>query len=726
MADAPKYTNRLAGEKSPYLLQHVSFLDANYITQIAHNPVDWYPWGKEAFDKAVSENKLIFLSVGYSTCHWCHVMEHESFENEQVAEIMNKHYVNIKVDREENPGVDKLYMTYVQLTSGRGGWPMSVFLTPDKYPIFGATYFPPEDKMGRPGFKTLLKRIAQMWAASPDTMRENATDTIEQLRSYTEESGTGSAKLDFEKISSSVYEHYESSFDSKEGGFGGAPKFPTPVQFGFLLDYHNYIKDVKTEESKKALSMVKFTLDKIARGGIHDHVGNGFHRYSTDNKWHVPHFEKMLYDQAQLLSTYANIYKITKDKYYEGIIRDIVQYVERDLQHHEGGFYSAEDADSFPHAKASKKLEGAFCVWEKSELNTILGDEDTRIFGHHFDVDEDGNVDPAQDPHGELVGKNVLMEVESVSDTAKALNVSEEEVTHAIERSKEKLWKYRIEKRPKPHKDDKVLTSWNGLMISGLAHAAQALQDPSIHKLAEKAALFIKANMYNEESSTLIRSYREGASNIEGFLDDYSFLIQGLLDLYESEPNDKWISWAAELQKKQDDVFYDKKNHGYYGVPETDDSILIRMKDESDGAEPSGNAVSVKNLLRLGQLLEEESLISRATESVISFHTILTKYPFAMPALVSSYMMHDRGLKQFVISGSRNDSLVQQFQKTINETFVPNKVLVYAEKDGYLASVNQTVESLTKGEQKPLVHICENFTCGLPMDNLEELQDALG
>ncbi|KAM3588494.1 hypothetical protein VKS41_000938 [Umbelopsis sp. WA50703] len=652
-------------------------------------------------------------------------MEHESFENEQVAEIMNKHYVNIKVDREENPGVDKLYMTYVQLTSGRGGWPMSVFLTPDKYPIFGATYFPPEDKNGRPGFKTLLKRIAQMWAASPDTMRENATDTIEQLRSYTEESGTGSAKLDFEQITSSVYEHYESSFDIKEGGFGGAPKFPTSVQFGFLLDYHTYVKDFKKEESKKALDMVKFTLDKIARGGIHDHVGNGFHRYSTDNKWHVPHFEKMLYDQAQLLSTYANIYKITQDKYYEDIMRDIIRYVERDLQHHEGGFYSAEDADSLPHANASKKLEGAFCVWEKSELESILGDEDTRIFSHHFDVREDGNVDPAQDPHGELVGKNVLMEIETVSETAKTLNITEEEVANAIERSKQKLWKYRTEQRPHPHRDDKVLTSWNGLMISGLANAAQALHDPSIHKLAENAALFIKAKMYKEESATLIRSYREGASNIEGFLDDYSFLIQGLLDLYESEPNDKWISWASELQNKQDDVFYDKKNHGYFGVAETDDSILLRMKDESDGAEPSGNAVAIKNLLRLGQLLEEESLISRATESLISFHTILTKYPFAMPALVSSYMLYDKGLKQFVISGPRDDSLVQQFQKTINETFVPNKILVFAEKDGYLASVNQTVESLTKGEQKPLVHICENFTCGLPMDSLEQLQHAL-
>ncbi|GAB5588575.1 hypothetical protein Unana1_03475 [Umbelopsis nana] len=567
MAQAPKFTNRLAKEKSPYLLQH------------AHNPVDWYPWGQEAFDKAVTENKLIFLSVGYSTCHWCHVMEHESFESEEVADIMNKHYVNIKVDREENPGVDKLYMTYVQLTSGRGGWPMSVFLTPDKYPILGATYFPPDDRNGRPGFKTILKRIAQMWASNPDTLRENATDTIEQLRNYTEQSGTGSSALDFGKITSSVFEHYESSYDSKEGGFGGAPKFPTPVQFGFLLDYYHFMKNDVKEDAQKALDMVVFTLKKIAHGGIHDHVGNGFHRYSTDDQWHVPHFEKMLYDQAQLLSTYASAYKITKDEYFADVMRDIVKYVERDLQHNEGGFYSAEDADSLPTFSATKKLEGAFCVWKKSELKDILGDTDADIFSHHFGVEDNGNVDPAQDPHGELMGKNVLIERSSVADTAKKFNVSEADVAEILNRSKEKLWKYRVEKRPKPHRDDKVLTSWNGLMISGLANAAQALQDQNIHQLAEKAALFIKKSMYKEETATLIRSYREGASNIEGFLDDYAFLIQGLLDLYESQPDDSWIEWADQLQKRQDDIFYDTKNSGYFGVAETDKSILIRMKD---------------------------------------------------------------------------------------------------------------------------------------------------
>ncbi|KAI8577105.1 hypothetical protein K450DRAFT_253677 [Umbelopsis ramanniana AG] len=713
MTETPKFTNRLAKEKSPYLLQH------------AHNPVDWYPWGKEAFDKAVAENKVIFLSVGYSTCHWCHVMEHESFESEEVADIMNKFYVNIKVDREENPGVDKMYMTYVQLTSGRGGWPMSVFLTPDKYPIFGATYFPPDDKHGRPGFKTVLKRVAQMWEANPDTLKENATDTIEQLRSYAEQSGTGSAAMDFSKITSSVYEHLESSYDSKQGGFGGAPKFPTSCQFAYLLDYHHYMKKEGKKQAQKALDMVLFTLKKIAHGGIHDHVGNGFHRYSTDDQWHVPHFEKMLYDQAQLLSTYASAYKITKDDFFADTMRDIIKYVERDLQHDGGGFYSAEDADSYPEKGATKKLEGAFCVWEKSELTDILGEDDADIFSHHYDVKKNGNVDPAQDPHGELEGKNVLIERSTASETAKQFNITEDQVNDVLNRCKDKLWALRLEKRPKPHRDDKILTSWNGLMISGLAQAAQALQDPKIGQLAEKAALFIKNNMYQADSSTLIRSYREGPSSIEGFLEDYAFLIQGLIDLYETSPDEQWIEWADQLQKKQDEVFYDSKNGGYFSVAETDKSILLRMKDESDGAEPSGNAVALKNLLRLGQALEDHAMIDRAGFTVTSFHSMLTKYPFAMPALVSSYMMYDKGVKQVITSGPLDDPTVKEFHRLVNETFLPNKLLVHAQQGSFIASKNPTVSTLTNQDQKPLVHICENFTCGMPMETVEELEKSL-
>ncbi|CAO3661957.1 unnamed protein product [Umbelopsis ramanniana] len=652
-------------------------------------------------------------------------MEHESFESEEVANIMNKFYVNIKVDREENPGVDKMYMTYVQLTSGRGGWPMSVFLTPDKYPIFGATYFPPDDKQGRPGFKTVLKRVAQMWEATPDTLKENATDTIEQLRSYAEQSGSGSTAMDFTKITSSVYDHLESSYDSKQGGFGGAPKFPTSCQFAYLLDYHHYLKKDGKEQAQKALDMVLFTLKKIAHGGIHDHVGNGFHRYSTDDQWHVPHFEKMLYDQAQLLSTYASAYKITKDDFFADTMRDIIKYVERDLQHEGGGFYSAEDADSFPEEGAAKKLEGAFCVWEKSELMGILGEDDADIFSHHYDVKEHGNVDPAQDPHGELTGKNVLIERSTASATAKKFNITEDQVNDILERCKDKLWTLRLEKRPKPHRDDKILTSWNGLMISGLAQAAQALQDPKIGQLAEKAALFIKNNMYQADSSTLIRSYREGPSSIEGFLEDYAFLIQGLIDLYESSPDEQWIEWADQLQKKQDEVFFDTKNGGYFSVAETDKTILLRMKDESDGAEPSGNAVALKNLLRLGQALEDHSMIDRAEHTVTSFHSMLTQYPFAMPALVSSYMMYDKGVKQVITSGSLNDPTVQEFHRLVNETFLPNKLLVHAQKGGFIASKNPTVSTLTEQEEKPLVHICENFTCGMPMETVEELEKSL-
>ncbi|KAI8081745.1 uncharacterized protein BX664DRAFT_341183 [Halteromyces radiatus] len=715
--------NRLIHEKSPYLLQH------------AHNPVDWYPWGKVAFEKAKIENKPIFLSIGYSTCHWCHVMEHESFENDQVAKILNDHFISIKVDREENPGVDKLYMTYVQLTTGRGGWPMSVFLTPDLQPFFGATYFPPDDIAGQTGFKTVLSRIAKVWEEKPDALRQNGQDTIHQLKSYVQSRATDPlVDMDANKIAKDACDHYQSVYDASQGGFSGAPKFPQPVQMNFLLDYFGYCRqsseNIKNNDSgKDALNMVLYTLKKIANGGIHDHVGGGFHRYSTDKNWHVPHFEKMLYDQAQLLATYSTAYQITKDPFFAMTARDIITYVSRDLHHSQGGFYSAEDADSLPTNDAKAKLEGAFCVWTKSELESILETNQAQVVIRHFGVKSEGNVDPMQDPHKELTNKNVLTSVETLKETADALNMQESTIVDLLQSAKQQLWKYRTEHRPKPHRDEKILTSWNGLMITGLVKAYQALQDPSILELATNTADFIHKELYQAKSNTLLRSYCQGPSTIEGFLDDYSYLIQGLLDLYETDHDDRWIQWAYDLQEKQNELFYDKEAGGYFTVQESDKSILVRLKEEQDGAEPSPNAVSLKNLVRLGTIIENQSYVTKAQDTVDCFNMAMSRFPYAMPALVTSFLLMYHGAKQIVLAGNSSDKSMQTYQDIVNQVFIPNKLVIQAKNSGFVHDNNKVIadisSSLDYQHGKATAFICENFTCGLPIQDVGQLKKQL-
>ncbi|GAA5798382.1 hypothetical protein HPULCUR_003784 [Helicostylum pulchrum] len=708
-----RFTNRLVKEKSPYLL------------------VDWFPWGEEAFEKARRENKPIFLSVGYSTCHWCHVMEHESFENESVASVMNEYYVNVKVDREENPGVDKLYMTYIQLTSGTGGWPMSVFLTPELNPFFGASYFPPEDQHGRPGFKTLLARIHSLWKTDPQKIKASGESMTNQLKSYIQTKPVSDKKeLNPIEVADETYDHFVNSFDSVYGGFGPAPKFPTPVQLQFLIDYYMYNRQNtnKSAHAQKALDMALFTLKKIAAGGIHDHIGSGFHRYSTDKKWHIPHFEKMLYDQAQLLSLYSSAYQITGETLFANVIQDIICYVSRDLQHTAGGFYSAEDADSLPTRDSNKKLEGAFCVWEEYELIRILDPLDAHVFSVHYGCRKQGNVDPTQDPQKELVNKNVLMETGSIEDTAKTANMTPTEVIRILNSSKSKLWDYRSRVRPKPHRDEKILTSWNGLMITGLVHAYEALQDRQVLQLAINAAEFIYRELYNPTTHTVLRSYCQGPSDIEGFIDDYSDLIQALLDLYEATFDERWIQWAYELQEKQNDLFYDTESGGYFNVTKHDKTILVRMKEEQDGAEPSANSVSLRNLVRLASLLELPEYSSKAQSTVNAFKLSLSKFPFAIPALVAAFMLVSNGLKEIVLAGDPTDSRMREFEKIVSRVFLPNKLVALATGHGFIAQHNSIIRQI--GEQKrnvkePTAYICENFTCGLPVYDVEKLKQRL-
>lgn len=499
--EQPKHTNRLISEKSPYLLQH------------AHNPVQWYPWGQEAIDKAKKENKLIFLSVGYSTCHWCHVMEKESFESEEVAKIMNEYFINIKVDREERPDIDRVYMLFILATSGGGGWPMSVFLTPDLRPITGGTYFPPEDRWGRPGFKTILLSLANKWKANNEQCLEVGQNIMEALKKISLVDSGSSNSVPGEATWEKCIRRYMTNYEPEFGGFGNAPKFPQASIFNFL--FHYYARDKNNVEGKKCLDMCLYTLTKIAKGGIHDHISSGFARYSVDNDWHVPHFEKMLYDQAQLTVAYTDAYLATKDEFYAEVVRDIIKYVNRDLRHESGGFYSAEDADSYPEVGATHKKEGAFCTWEYKELKSLLEDKKINsvsyldVFCDYFSVEEDGNVSPESDPHQELTNRNVLIVYGSKQDTAQKFELSMEQFDQVISECVEILYEAR-QKRPRPHLDTKMLCSWNGLMITGLAQAGQGLGEKQFVEDAIKAADFIQKHLYDESQKILLHSCYRG------------------------------------------------------------------------------------------------------------------------------------------------------------------------------------------------------------------------
>ncbi|MGZ5005572.1 MAG: thioredoxin domain-containing protein, partial [Chthoniobacterales bacterium] len=604
--------NRLAQEKSPYLLQH------------ADNPVDWMPWSEEAFAKARAENKPIFLSVGYSTCHWCHVMAHESFENEAIAEIMNREFVNVKVDREERPDVDRVYMTFVQATSGHGGWPMSVWLTPDLKPFVGGTYFPPEDRRGQPGFKSVLARVASAWRQNGEKISEQGTRIIEALREAAAASASGSDSVDA-KVIDEAYRQIARSYDAHEGGFGGPPKFPRPVTLNFL--FRVYARDRESAMGKHALEMNLFTLRKMAAGGMHDHLGGGFSRYSVDAFWHVPHFEKMLYDQAQLACSYLDAFQITREPLFESVARDVLDYVRRDMTAPEGGFYSAEDADSIIEHGKPEHAEGAFYVWTKSEIDRVLG-ASAEIFNFHYGVAAKGNAPEGADPLGEFVGKNILIEKHSLGETAAHFGRTEDEVRETLASARQQLFEIRAQ-RPRPHLDDKIITAWNGLMISAFARAAQILDDAKYLSAAESAARCVQTHLYDSANKTLVRNYRQGRSAVEGFADDYAFVIQGLLDLYEASFDVEWLKFALDLQETQDRLFCDEKNGGYFSGTGNDPTILLRMKEDNDGAEPSASSIAALNLLRLAQIRADDSLGNRALKTIAAFGTTLARIPSA-------------------------------------------------------------------------------------------------
>src|SRR5213080_1710623 len=707
----PEHTNRLAHEKSPYLLQH------------AHNPVDWYPWGDEAFAKARRENKPIFLSVGYSTCHWCHVMAHESFESEEVAAIMNREFVNIKVDREERPDVDRVYMTFVQATTGGGGWPMSVWLTPDLKPFVGGTYFPPEDRYGQPGFKKVLERIAAAWKQDHEKIAGQGARIVEALREAQTAQPAAAEKIDA-KILDAAYEQFSRSFDARDGGFGSAPKFPRPVTLNFLSRF--YARDPKSDSGRHALEMDLFTLRKMAAGGMHDHVGGGFHRYSVDRYWHVPHFEKMLYDQAQLASAYLDAFQITQDRQYADAARDILDYVARDITSKDGGFFSAEDADSlFEHGKPEHG-EGAFYIWTKKEIDTALGNA-AEIFDFHYGVQSHGNAPEGSDPQDEFRGKNILIERHTIAETAQHFQKREDAVRDLLKQSREKLFAVRS-KRPRPHLDDKIIAAWNGLMISAYARAAQVLDEPHYLEDATRAADFVRAHLWDDSEKTLYRSYRDGRSDIEGFADDYAFVIHGLLDLYEASFDIEWLKFAIELQETQDRLFFDGKNGGYFSTSGKDESVVLRMKDDNDSAEPAASSVAAHNLLRLAQIRDKKQWEERAEKTIGAFRTTLSRFPSAMPQILVALDFSSRKPRQIVIAGKKDAPETKALLSEVHRHFLPTTILLLAdgaEGQKYLGEDLEAIDRMSMVDEKPAAYVCENFTCKAPVIDSNQLAKLL-
>ena len=702
-----KQHNRLSCEKSPYLLQH------------AHNPVDWYPWGEEAFAKARKENKPIFLSIGYSTCHWCHVMERESFEDPHIAAFMNSHFVNIKVDREERPDVDRVYMAFVQATSGGGGWPMSVWLTPELKPFIGGTYFPPDDGFGRAGFLSVLTQITEVWKNDEAKARSQASQITAQLHEFANARTDSNTALTAAVLSDGLRE-MEGRFDSRDGGFGHAPKFPRPCELLFLF-HEAYRVGANSNEGKRAIEMAAFTLKKMAAGGVHDHLGGGFHRYSTDARWHVPHFEKMLYDQAQLVEAYLIAYQITGEEEFAKTARDILDYVLRDMTSPDGGFYSAEDADSAVHDGSHEKLEGAFYAWTGEEIETVLGEERAAEFDYFYGVKSGGNVSRESDPHGELREKNVLIQLQTTEDAAKNFAVSVEEMKGRLAASREKLLSIR-ERRPRPHLDDKVITAWNGLMISAFSKGYQVLGDDKYLTAANRATDFIRDKLSDPTTQALLRTWREGAGATEGFAEDYAYLIRGLIDLYESSFDTARLEWAIKLQKKQDDHFLDDNNGGYFSSTGNDPHVILRMKEDYDGAEPSANTISALNLLRLAHLFGNSEWNRKAECTLKTLAGQLRQSPLSAPMGLVALDDYLSPAEQIVVVGKNDDSATHDMLRSVWRNFLPGAVWVFIgdpDSRSFFSKQADFYGTVQAIDGKPTAYVCKDFVCNLPTTDMK-------
>ena len=676
-----QYVNRLAKESSPYLLQH------------KNNPVDWYPWGDEAFQKALELNRPIFLSIGYSTCHWCHVMEEESFEDEQVAQLLNDNFISIKVDREERPEIDHLYMTVCQAMTGKGGWPLTIIMTPDKYPFFAGTYFPKKGRMGRPGMIELLPAISDAWVNKKDELIQSAN----QIKKYLIDSNN---KELGDQLNQSILTNTNSQFinryDKTHGGFGTKPKFPSPHNLIYLLRYHNMSGD------KTSLLMVEKTLQEMRLGGIFDHVGFGFHRYSTDTEWILPHFEKMLYDQAMLTLAYTEAYQITNNQLYKDTAEEILYYVQRNMTDKRGGFYSAEDADS-------EGEEGLFYLWTIDEIKNILSNVESELLINTYGLNKEGNYD--DEATGNRTEKNILYLKEPINNI---------ELKNRLNQIIKKLYQAR-KKRIHPLKDDKILTDWNGLMIAAYAKAGVVFNSDDYTQQAEKSAQFILNNL-TDNNGRLLKRYRDGNAGVDAHLDDYAFFIWGLLELYEATFNVTYLSEAIQLSNIMVDEFWDVTNGGFFLGGEKSEKLIVRAKTGYDGAMPSGNSVAAMNCSKLNRITGETKWAEISDKIFITFSNEIQQTPSGYASMVNAFLFNTDNPKEIVIVGSGKDSDTISAIEKIKSEYVPNKVIIFKDTDDELNKLSPLAKWTVTQEtidEKTTYYICQDFACKIPTTDLD-------
>ncbi|HEV2765531.1 MAG TPA: thioredoxin domain-containing protein [Pyrinomonadaceae bacterium] len=682
-----KHTNRLINETSPYLLQH------------AHNPVDWHAWNEQALERSRREDKPILLSIGYSACHWCHVMERESFENEEIAALMNEHFVNIKVDREERPDLDQIYMSAVQMMTGHGGWPLTVFLTPDLVPFYGGTYYPPADRYNIPGFPRVLLGVSEAYRQRPEDVAHTAEELLHALRQMGHTQPSNDALT--ADILDDAFRALARNYDVRHGGFGSAPKFPAAMNLDFCLRYH------KRTGNQRALEIVANTCRKMAEGGMYDQLGGGFHRYSVDARWLVPHFEKMLYDNALLSRLYLHAYQATGDEFYRRVVEETLDYVVREMTDESGGFYSTQDADS-------EGVEGKFFVWTVEEIDELLGEEDGRLLRAYYGVTEEGNFEE----------KNILNVPYPAEGVAREQNVSVEQLLEAVGRGRKILFDAR-EKRVKPGRDEKVLTAWNGLMLESFAEAAAVLEREDYRQTAERNAAFILERL-RAADGTLLHTYKDGQAKYSGFLDDYAFVANGLLALYETTGTTRWLAESLALTRKMIDEFWDDEEGGFFYTASSGERLIVRTKDFHDNATPSGNSSASGLLLRLASLAEDEQLQRKAVAIFRLVRTQVARYASAFGLTLSALDFYLSTPKEIVLVGDPRSAETRALAREVWRRYLPNKVVAQAaEGDAEAQQLTPLLQQRTMLGGRPTAYVCENRTCQQPVNTPAELAAQL-
>ena len=679
------HSNRLIHETSPYLLQH------------AHNPVDWHPWGDEAFQKAKRENKPVLLSIGYSACHWCHVMERESFENEQIAALMNDLFISIKVDREERPDLDEIYMNAVQLLTGRGGWPMTMFLTPDGKPFYGGTYFPPEDRQGMPGFPKILLGVSQAYRARSADVEKSVGEILTALQGMSE---THQSDKDFSPdIIAASCEKISRAYDSDNGGLGQAPKFPNAGVYELFLRHFHHSKN------ERYLEMIVHTLTKMARGGIYDHLGGGFHRYSVDAKWLVPHFEKMLYDNAQLLAIYAHAYAITGETLFKSVVEETAHYLLGEMFQAVGGFYSTQDADS-------EGEEGKFFVWTPDEISRLLGTEAGEVFCRIYDVSDQGNFEE----------KNILHPILTIEQASKYFGKEKSVIETLVAEAKTKLFTER-EKRIKPFRDEKIITAWNGLALSGLAAAIKISGEAALITAVTQTIEFIFAKMFRD--GFLLHTYKDGQAKLLGYLDDYAFLAVGLLDIYETLLDRAFLDRALQLNEIMLREFWDEEEGGFFYTGKSQEQLISRAKPIFDASIPSGNAMATQLLLRLHHITGQNDYRARAEKVLRSYYDVMENQPFGFAHMLCAVDQHLSPPKEIVVVGNIDDARTKALLAEVQRIYLPNKVLQLVGAEQALEDISPLLRGKTQVNGQPTAYLCQNFTCSAPVTNPAELKSLL-